>query len=316
MRSCSPPRNGPVWTGACPDWQPRSAHLQGLEPAGIGGRDRSNACCCSSIRPSPTTPNSCKLIEHHLDAVARNKWPRVAKAMGLDVAAVRALVQRLAPLDPRPLGAWIAYKPPFCARKWPFWLDTRKGPCACVWTAACSPRCASTRTSAPRGDPAQPKPVRAHLRRKLEEARALGDAVRQRQATLMRVAQAVFLVQQPFLETGAGALRPLAMQTVAESLGVAVSTISRAVAGKYVDTPHGVWALREFFQGETGGQARGGLRERLQAMVQAEDTREPLSDEALVNALRGEGFDVARRTVAKYRRELGIPSSYRRVAHA
>ncbi|MEZ6005275.1 MAG: hypothetical protein R3F33_13920 [Planctomycetota bacterium] len=158
--------------------------------------------------------------------------------------------------------------------------------------------------------------MRAHLRRKLEEARALGDAVRQRQATLMRVAQAVFLVQQPFLETGAGALQPLAMQTVAESLGVAVSTISRAVAGKYVDTPHGVWALREFFQGETGGQARGGLRERLQAMVQAEDTREPLSDEALVNALRGEGFDVARRTVAKYRRELGIPSSYRRVAHA
>jgi len=107
------------------------------------------------------------------------------------------------------------------------------------------------------------------------------------------------------------------MQVVADDVGLHVATISRAVADKYADTPRGIYALRDFFTG--GTQAADGqevswdrVRVRLKALIDAEDKAAPLSDEQLVERLKGEGLDLARRTVAKYREELNIPSSRRR----
>jgi RNA polymerase sigma-54 factor len=161
-----------------------------------------------------------------------------------------------------------------------------------------------------------PAEVRQHLRRKLDEARWLLDAVQQREMTLLRVARAVFEVQAAFLKEGRGHLVPLSMAHVAEQLGLAPSTVSRAVAGKYVDTPHGILALRWFFQTESGGAARDDLREVVRGLVRDEDPEQPLSDEDLVKSLASAGHRVARRTVAKYRKELGIKSSYQRRAYS
>ncbi|HRV79838.1 MAG TPA: hypothetical protein P5218_00290, partial [Planctomycetota bacterium] len=165
-------------------------------------------------------------------------------------------------------------------------------------------------------DSRQPGEVRQHLRRKLEEARWLVEALAQRQTTLLRVARAVFHAQAAFLEQGTGRLIPLSMQAIAEDLGLATSTISRSVAGKYVDTPHGILPLRAFFQAQAGGTSREGLRGMVRTLIADEDPAAPLSDEALVAALVQAGHPVARRTVAKYRGELGIKSSYQRVQHA
>ncbi len=121
--------------------------------------------------------------------------------------------------------------------------------------------------------------------------------------------------QRPFLESGPSALRPLTMTAAAQDLEVHVSTVSRAVSGKHVDTPWGVLPLRGFFQvaaGDNAGVARGGVQEALRRLVEEEDKARPLSDDELVTRLRADGYRIARRTVAKYRGELGIESSYRR----
>jgi RNA polymerase sigma-54 factor len=123
--------------------------------------------------------------------------------------------------------------------------------------------------------------------------------------------------QRPFFDEGPDQIRPLKMQEVADDVGRHVGTISRAVADKYADTPWGIYALRDFFAGGTQNAngddvAWDQVRQHLKAIVDTEYKAKPLSDEQLVERLRAEGLDVARRTVAKYREELGIPSSRRR----
>jgi len=106
----------------------------------------------------------------------------------------------------------------------------------------------------------------------------------------------------------------LTMGEVAEALEMHISTVSRAVAGKYAQTPWGIFALRSFFQAATGGEgaARDEVRARVAEVFEAEDKSKPLSDDEVVAELENRGVHIARRTVAKYRKELGIPSSYRR----
>jgi RNA polymerase sigma-54 factor len=168
-------------------------------------------------------------------------------------------------------------------------------------------------------DREQPAEVRRYLRDKVERARWIVDAVEQRKRTLTRIAVRLFERQRAFVESGPTRLVPLTMQDLAAELELSTSTISRAVAGKHAQTPWGIFALRHFFQASCGGpgevaldRVRGAVRE----LVAAEDPARPLSDDELVGALAGRGIRVARRTVAKYRKELAIPSSYRRRRHA
>ena len=132
---------------------------------------------------------------------------------------------------------------------------------------------------------------------------------------MLTVAELVFREQRGFLDHGPGRLVPLSMTAVAEELELAVSTISRAVGGKHVETPRGVFPLRYFFQTAVGKgevRSRDDARERVRAIVAAESPSAPLSDDEIAAELQRAGLEVARRTIAKYRRELGIASSYRR----
>ena len=142
--------------------------------------------------------------------------------------------------------------------------------------------------------------------------------IRQRQATLARVVEAVMTQQAPFLERGRVAIRPLRMSEIAQQLELHTSTVSRTIAGKYVQTDRGVFALRDFFDGgriaaaASHGQGRMAIAQQIADLVAAEDKHSPLSDDELVRLLGERGVQVARRTVAKYRTELGIASSYQR----
>ena len=169
-------------------------------------------------------------------------------------------------------------------------------------------------------DPETTAETKAYIRERIAAANALVDAVAHRRDTIAAIAQEIFDRQPGFFEQGLKGLKPLTMQEVADKLGIHYTTVSRTVNGKYASTPKGDVELRRFFsQGivTDSGEAvvKDRVLDRLRAMVEAEDKAHPLSDEKLSDMLKGEGFPVARRTVAKYRGLAGIPGTSARRAH-
>ena len=169
-------------------------------------------------------------------------------------------------------------------------------------------------------DPKVAKETKDYIRERIAAAQALVEAVAHRRDTIAAIAQEIFDRQPGFFEDGLKGLVPMTMKEIADRLGIHHTTVSRTVNGKYAATPKGTVELRRFFvqgvktdSGET--VARDGVLDRLRAMVDEEDKAHPLSDERLSEMLKGEGFPVARRTVAKYRTMLGIEGTSDRRAH-
>ncbi|MCD4656668.1 MAG: hypothetical protein K8S87_03900 [Planctomycetes bacterium] len=160
--------------------------------------------------------------------------------------------------------------------------------------------------------------VKNFVRQKVQSAKTLLDALEQRQITLERVAQFVIERQKGFFKKGVEGLRPLKMQDVADNLGLHVSTISRAVSDKYIDTPQGIFSLRYFFRSGTVNsvgeeQSIEHVKSTLKELIEGENQAKPLSDDHLCKVLSDKlKIKIARRTVAKYRMMLNIPSSHKR----
>ncbi len=292
------------------------AAVQDLEPRGVGARNGVEALLLQLDPNDPDYALLCRLLEDFLTELARGRADAVAEAMGLDSADLARLLGCLRELDLSPAADMEAPEAPLVpdlvvlpvAEEDGFRLELVRGELPEVHIDADVERLAKDRDTA--------VPDRKYLRGKLERARWIQDALRERGETLLRVAEAVFSRQRGFLAVGPRALSPLRMSDVADELGLATSTVSRAVAGKYVQTPHGVQPLRLFFQASASedgaAPARDAVRDTLRDLVAAEDPSAPLSDDQLVERLNALGIAVARRTVAKYRKELGIASSYER----
>jgi RNA polymerase sigma-54 factor len=159
--------------------------------------------------------------------------------------------------------------------------------------------------------------ARQFIQNNIRSARWLIESIQQRRGTLLRVVEAVLRHQREFLQQGPQHLQPLPMTKVAEELGIHVGTVSRAVAGKYVQTPLGIWPLRHFFCGGTETKTGesiswDGIKVKLQEIIDNEDKSEPLSDDQIVEKLQAHGLELARRTVAKYRKLLDIPPARQR----
>ena len=143
------------------------------------------------------------------------------------------------------------------------------------------------------------------------------EAVHQRQSTIERIAGEIVRRQAGFLRHGVQQLKPMRMQDVADSVGVHISTVSRAASGKYIQTPQGIFDMKRFFSGGTQSDSgelvsQQAVKDTLKQVVATEDKNSPYSDDQLVEVLGTKGVHIARRTVTKYRRSLGIDSSTRR----
>ncbi len=294
------------------------ALLRTLEPRGIGATCGAEAMLMQLDRGDADRGAIEALLRGHLDDLARNRLPQVARAIGVDLPELHRLVARIRELNPRPAETF--------ARETPLWVrpelsvELVDGDVvvrlldAHLPALRVSSRCAAL---AEDGD----AELRAYLRPKLAAARDLIRAVDLRRHTLLAVTTAVMRRQTGFLLEGARRLLPLRMQDVGEAIGVHASTVSRAVAGKWVITPQGTCALRGFF--DTGGAStddaavmgQRAVRARIAALIAGEDPRRPLSDDELATLLASEGIAIARRTVAKQRAESGLPSRSRRRAH-
>jgi RNA polymerase sigma-54 factor len=301
------------------EWLHRAiACVQRLEPRGLGGRNALEALLLQLDPHDEDYSHLCRLLEDFLEDLARNKRPAVARAMSIETDELERLVGRLGDLDPRPGRSLCAeqsetIRPDVVVERTDAGFDVRVErsglPSVSVDPAVVS-------QAADRG---QPRDVRAWLRGKVEEARWLTEAVEGRRVTLLRVARSACHHQRAFLEHGAGHLAPLSMSTVAGELGLALSTVSRAVQGKHVQTPNGVVPLRAFFQSAAGGNATSAVddvRAVIRALFAAEDPTAPLSDDEAVVRLLEHGIKLSRRSVAKHRAEMGVPSSYLRRKHA
>lgn len=290
--------------------------LQSLEPRGIGARDPIEAMLLQ-LHGDPDLPVIERLLRDHLAELGRNKLPDVARAEHLTLEDLHSLLDRIKTLNPRPAAGFQLADVGLLRPDAFVWLHDGTVQVA-VDDASLPDLQVNAEYAALCADRGTAREVRDYLRPKLRSAKDLIDAVQQRQATLLRVVQAVMAEQRPFLAKGRSAIRPLRMSDIADQLGVHTSTVSRAIAGKFVQTDRGVFKLRDFFDGSrldatpAEGHGRMAVDQQIADLVAAEDKQAPLSDDDLVAELGRRGVQVARRTVAKYRQQLGIPSSYLR----
>ncbi len=275
---------------------------------------------CLLLQLSPELPGHAllqRMIAEHLADVAANRLPHIARATGHTLADVGQALEFLRALDPCPGSAYgeapaEVIRPELVVEETDGVFQvrlTREG----SPELALNPDYAKVLSETPRGDSA-----RKWLTLRLGAARWFLDALAQRQDTLLRIGRALFERQAAFLQKGPRALNPLRMSEVADATGVHLSTVSRAVAGKYVQTPHGILALRSFFSGGTARDSGGvasqkSIQERVRELVAGEDPSAPLSDDRLAELLHErDGIRLARRTITKYRKVLAISSSTRR----
>ncbi|MCA8941345.1 MAG: RNA polymerase factor sigma-54 [Planctomycetes bacterium] len=298
--------------------------IHSLEPRGIGARSTIEAMLMQVPASDPDLPLMRALLCDYLDELSRNRVPEVARALGIDIDEVLDLVDRIKTLDPRPGEVFVQE---LAAQIHPDLIvepDGADGHRVVVDDFALPVLRINEHYAAMVRAPDTERSVKRYLRDKLQSARDLMSAIRQRKETLARVGAAVMAHQRAFLEHGRAASRPLKMSVIADELGVHNSTVSRAIAGKYVQTTHGVFALRDFFDGDRtarrasegdGAKGRMAVLHAIEQLVGNEDKHDPLSDEQLVERLAELGMELARRTVAKYRKELGIRSSWQRRRH-
>ncbi len=258
-----------------------------------------------------------RLINENLADVAANRLPHIARATGHSIAEVGQAIELLRTLDPCPGSAYgeapaEVIRPEIVVEEVDGTFQvrlTREGSQELVISAEYT----QLQREAPRGDA-----VRKWVTQRLGSARWFIDALAQRQSTLLRIGKSIFERQGAFLEKGTKALHPLRMAEVADATGVHISTVSRAVAGKYAQTPHGILPLRSFFSGGTARAAGGvasqkSIQERVKELVGGEDPSHPLSDDRLAELLcQRDGIRLARRTITKYRKVLDISSSNQR----
>lgn len=291
--------------------------LGGLEPRGLGARGPIESMLLQIDEEDPDRPALERLLREHLDALAKNKLPAVARSLGVEVAELERLIERLRGLEPRPAAAFSGEVSPAIE---PDLIVERAGARFDVSLSGSSVPIVGIdpRVERMAKDKTHDAQLRRYLRDKLARARSVVEALEMRRQTLGRIGARLFEHQRAFLENGPGHLAPLRMKDLADELGIHVSTVSRAVAGKHAMTPWGVLPLRHFFQAASGGDehARDDVRERVRHVFASEDPTAPLSDDDVVLRMRSQGLELARRTVAKYRQELEIPSSYRRRRYA
>jgi RNA polymerase sigma-54 factor len=288
--------------------------VQRFEPTGVASMDLRD-CLDVQLRQLPETTCArelaLRIVASELELLAKRDFARLARKLGAPPEDVVAAATLIRGLDPRPGAAFDPAPTEYIAPD--AYAIKSEGRWRVALSPNCQPRLAINRhycdliARARRNDA-------AYLRGQLQEARWLMKSLKARADTLYRVAQAIVRTQSAFLDYGPEAMKPLVLREVADELGMHESTISRVTTRKYLHTPRGTFEFKHFFSRgvatDDGGAASAtAIQAMIRKLVTEEDPRRPLSDQGLTTELNKRGIQVARRTVAKYREALRIPSS-------
>jgi len=290
--------------------------VQQLEPTGVGARDLRECLLIQMAQGSDDMSFESRLVGENMEALLENRLPEIAKKMNCSIEAVNQAVVRMSKLDTSP-GLQIGRH-----RNHPITADVivdesedSGGYVVRLANSHLPNLRVSDYYSKMAKDTEVGENTRKFLQNNIRSARWIMDAIEQRKNTLLRVTRAVVKHQKDFFDKGQLYLRPLPMSKIADEVGVHLATVSRAVSGKYMQCSSGVLPLRKFFSGgmeDANGHARSweAIRAKLQQIIDAENKAKPLSDDQIRKKLAEGGIEnLARRTVAKYRKLLNIPSA-------
>ncbi|HZN56805.1 MAG TPA: RNA polymerase factor sigma-54, partial [Planctomycetota bacterium] len=264
-------------------------------------------------------PIETEIILHHLEDLRQNKIPKIAKDLHATVDDIKDAIEIISALDPLPGARYepsstVYIRPDVIVEKVEDKLQVR------VENGNLPPlNISETCRQILRESRGNPE-VAQFVRKKIESAQWLIQAVRQRQRTIYDIAVAMVEYQREFMEKGPQQLRAMRMQTIADLVSVHISTISRAIKGKHMQTPWGLYEMRYFFTGGVGKadgevESRRNVYRQIGEIIETEDKKSPLSDSDIARVLREKGLNIARRTVTKYREQERIPSSRLRRAY-
>lgn len=292
--------------------------VQSLEPAGIAARSLQECLILQATRRSDTPILAIRLLEEYFNEFAEKKWKFLSESLSVSLQEIQQAADFITTLDPRP-GTHFDYERPQYVIP-DLILEIRDGQLELQLFEKHLP---SVRYQADYYNDlasiADDK-VKQYLNDKRQDYRWIMRSIEQRKQTLMKVGMAILEEQQDFFLKGPQHLKPLTLKDVAEKIDVHESTVSRAVRGKYIQTPSGMHELKTFFSqalqskaADDGEQASAGQAKTLiQSLIDKEDKRKPLSDQVIADRLKEKGLILSRRTVAKYREQLRIPSSTKR----
>ena len=291
--------------------------LQGLDPCGVFARTLAE-CLGLQLRERNRLDPAMQALLDHLPLLAKRDLPGLLKVCGIDAEDLAEMIGEIKALNPKPALVFdevVAQPviPDVLMRSapgggWLVELNAETLPRVLVNNRYYARVCGS----------AQSKDDRSYLSERFQSANWLVKSLHQRATTIMKVATELVRQQEAFFHKGIQHLRPLVLRDIATAIGMHESTVSRVTANKYMATPRGMYELKYFFTqaiaGSDGGEAHSAesVRHRIKTMIDAELPHEVLSDDKIVDVLKAGGIDIARRTVAKYREAMNIPSSVQR----
>ena len=291
------------------------ARMMRFDPGGMFARDLRDCLAAQLAERNRLDPAMAALLDN-LDLLARRELRRLMEVCEVDAGDLKDMIAEVRALDPKPGAGWEAAPlmpvvPDVLMRRLP------DGSWLLELNPETTPRVLVNEQFHARVAARAPKEDRAFIAERLSAANWLVKSLAQRANTILRVAGEIVRQQDAFLERGVAHLRPLILRDVAEAVELHESTVSRVTSNKFIATPRGVFELKYFFStaiaGTTGeSHSSESVRHRIRALVDAEHPDRVLSDDGIVVALRREGVDIARRTVAKYREALRIPASGQR----
>jgi RNA polymerase sigma-54 factor len=290
--------------------------VQTFHPVGVGAHDLRECLLIQLRRIGKENSLEWKIVANHLEDLGKKRYPEIARRCGTTIDCVQRAANFIATLDPKP-GQIFSPDPNHYVLP-----DVTVEKIAGDWQISLNgdqiPHLRISNTYKDLMAQQNKEDVRDYIRDKIRSGKFLIKSIHQRQQTISNIAHEIVKRQLEFLEQGPSGLKPMTMVQIADAVGVHETTVSRAISGKYISTPHGVFEMKYFFT--PGYQTAGGeamsntsVKGVIAELVAKEDPKSPLSDKEIVELLEKRGIPIARRTVAKYRNELNIlPSNMRK----